>query len=84
MEGCLDFLKHVYGIFGFSFSLKLSTRPEKYLGDIQTWDDAEKLLEDSLIKFGQPWELNPGIDIYIHYLKRYHHKKVMEHFTDQK
>lgn len=60
MEGCLDFLKHVYGIFGFTFSLKLSTRPEKYLGDIKTWDDAEKLLEDSLVKFGQPWELNPG------------------------
>ena len=35
--GCLDFLKHVYGIFGFSFSLKLSTRPEKYLGELAVW-----------------------------------------------
>ena len=60
MEGCLDFLKHIYGIFGFTFSLKLSTRPEKYLGEIETWNKAEALLEESLNKFGQPWEMNPG------------------------
>ena len=60
MDGCLDFLKHIYGIFGFTFSVKLSTRPDKYLGDIETWDKAEKLLEDALNRFGHPWELNPG------------------------
>jgi threonyl-tRNA synthetase len=60
MTSCLDFLQHVYGIFGFTFSLKLSTRPEKFLGDIETWNQAEKKLEESLNKFGQPWELNPG------------------------
>lgn len=60
MTSCLEFLKHIYGIFGFSFSLKLSTRPEKYLGEIETWDKAEKMLEESLNKFGSPWELNAG------------------------
>ena len=60
MDGCLDFLQHIYGIFGFSFSLKLSTRPEKYLGELETWDEAEKLLEVALEKFGHPWEMNPG------------------------
>ncbi|CAH2089181.1 unnamed protein product [Euphydryas editha] len=60
MLGCLDFLNCIYSTFGFTFQLKLSTRPEKYLGDIATWNQAEKALEDSLNKFGKPWQLNPG------------------------
>ncbi|CAH0550339.1 unnamed protein product [Brassicogethes aeneus] len=60
MSGALDFLRHVYGIFGFTFNLVLSTRPEKYLGDIKVWDEAEKALSESLDEFGEPWKLNPG------------------------
>ena len=41
--GCLDFLSHIYKIFGFEYSLALSTRPEKYLGEIETWDQAEQV-----------------------------------------
>ena len=41
MQVCFDFLQAVYGMFGFKFSLKLSTRPEKFLGKITTWDKAE-------------------------------------------
>lgn len=43
MKGCLDFLRCVYDAFGFSFQLHLSTRPEKYLGDIAVWNRAEKV-----------------------------------------
>lgn len=43
MKGCLDFLRCVYDVFGFSFQLHLSTRPEKYLGDIAVWNLAEKV-----------------------------------------
>ncbi|MBN3296209.1 SYTC protein, partial [Amia calva] len=60
MKGCLDFLRAVYTVFGFSFQLHLSTRPEKFLGDIKIWDEAEKQLENSLNQFGEPWHLNPG------------------------
>uniref|UniRef100_A0A8D3DV08 threonine--tRNA ligase n=1 Tax=Scophthalmus maximus TaxID=52904 RepID=A0A8D3DV08_SCOMX len=60
MKGCLDFLRCVYHVFGFSFQLHLSTRPEKYLGDISVWNQAEKQLENSLNEFGEPWKLNPG------------------------
>lgn len=45
IKGCLDFLRHVYDIFGFSFKLFLSTRPEKYLGDLELWNTAEKVKE---------------------------------------
>jgi len=60
MQGCLDFLKHVYSIFGFTYQLRLSTRPEKFLGDIEVWDKAEADLSASLDGAGLPWKLNPG------------------------
>ncbi|KAI9105759.1 hypothetical protein DFS34DRAFT_27701 [Phlyctochytrium arcticum] len=60
IDGCLEFLQHIYGILGFEFHLKLSTRPEKYLGEIETWNNAEKILEAALVRFGKKWELNPG------------------------
>ena len=58
--GNLDFLDHIYGLFGFRFELELSTRPEKRLGADELWDKAESALENALNKFGRPWKLNPG------------------------
>lgn len=64
IEGLFDFLKCIYGLFGFPFKLKLSTRPEKFLGDIGIWDVAESRLKDALNSFtaagGGQWELNEG------------------------
>ncbi|XP_067161510.1 threonine--tRNA ligase 2, cytoplasmic isoform X4 [Apteryx mantelli] len=60
IKGCLDFLKSVYAVFGFTFQLHLSTRPENYLGELEIWDHAEKQLQSSLNNFGEPWQLNPG------------------------
>ncbi|NWZ43424.1 SYTC2 ligase, partial [Brachypodius atriceps] len=60
IKGCLDFLKSVYAVFGFTFQLHLSTRPESYLGDLEIWDHAEKQLQNSLNNFGEQWSLNPG------------------------
>lgn len=57
--GVLDFLEKAYGIFGFTFELELSTRPEKYLGEVEVWDRAEKALEKALNAFGKPWQINP-------------------------
>jgi len=60
MAGCMAFLKHVYSVFGFTYQLRLSTRPEKFLGDIAVWDQAEADLAASLDEAGLPWKLNPG------------------------
>lgn len=64
---CLKFLKSVYDIFGFQYSLQLSTRPEKYIGEVATWDRAEDMLAQALIAFtgkqcGEKdgWDLNPA------------------------
>ncbi len=34
-------MQHIYGLFGFDFHLELSTRPDNYLGTIETWNEAE-------------------------------------------
>ncbi|XP_076761471.1 threonine--tRNA ligase isoform X1 [Xylocopa sonorina] len=60
MIGALDFLRNVYSVLGFTYNLCLSTRPEKYLGDLSMWDEAEKALAESLDVFGEPWSTNPG------------------------
>lgn len=60
IKGCLQVLQSVYATFGFSFQLNLSTRPENFLGDVETWDEAEKQLQNSLMEFGKPWKMNPG------------------------
>jgi len=60
MASALEFMKDVYTTFGFTYKLKLSTRPEKFLGDIKVWDEAEKGLAESLDSLGLEWKLNPG------------------------
>uniref|UniRef100_A0A6M2DWL6 threonine--tRNA ligase n=1 Tax=Xenopsylla cheopis TaxID=163159 RepID=A0A6M2DWL6_XENCH len=60
ITSCLEFLRDVYKVFGFSFQLVLSTRPEKFLGDITVWNEAEKALAESLDNFGEKWKENPG------------------------
>lgn len=60
IENIFDFLKFMYGVFGFEFKMELSTRPDKYVGELETWNAAEKKLENALNKWGGAWELNPG------------------------
>ena len=35
---CSALIQRVYGDFGLSYTAKLSTRPEKFLGEVATWD----------------------------------------------
>jgi len=42
-------MQHIYGLLGFEFRLELSTRPENYLGTIETWNQAEEVYPFFLI-----------------------------------
>lgn len=54
-------MQSIYGLFGFTFKLKLSTRPEKYLGEIETWNYAEEQLKAAMTKFkGNDWIIDEG------------------------
>ncbi len=57
----IDQLKSIYQQFGFEDILvKLSTRPEKRVGDDVVWDKAESALEKALDDKEIDWDLLPG------------------------
>jgi len=57
----IDLLFEVYKDFGFEdVILKLSTRPEKRVGDDSLWDKAEKALQEALDQKQLQWDLQPG------------------------
>ncbi|AQK63974.1 Threonine--tRNA ligase mitochondrial 1 [Zea mays] len=60
VKAVLEFINYVYEIFGFKYELELSTRPEKYLGEVETWNKAEQQLTEALNEFGKPWKINEG------------------------
>ncbi len=49
-----------YRLFGFSYHVELSTRPEKALGSEEIWDKATRTLEATLQKLGQDYKVNEG------------------------
>merc|ERR1711988_1237726 len=57
----LHFMKHVYTIFGMTYKLELSTKPDKALGSQELWDMAESQLAAALDEFAGPgnWRVNP-------------------------
>jgi threonyl-tRNA synthetase len=57
----IDLLQMVYRDFGFTeILIKLSTRPQKRVGAEETWDKAEKALQDALNGKGLGFDLQPG------------------------
>ncbi|HUR32682.1 MAG TPA: threonine--tRNA ligase [Vicinamibacterales bacterium] len=54
----IGLVQRIYGDFGLSFTAKLSTRPDEFLGEIATWDDAEAQLKAALDASGLAYEIN--------------------------
>ena len=51
MDRFLDFIREVYGTFGFTeVKVGLGTRPEKFMGQVENWDKAEKALQQAFEK----------------------------------
>jgi threonyl-tRNA synthetase len=61
LQSLLDFVLMVLRDFGFEeFEADLSTRPEKFVGDVEAWKRAEEYLAASLETAGLSYELAPG------------------------
>ncbi len=57
----INFIDRIYKIFGLTYNIELSTRPEeKYIGDIEIWNKSEKALQDACHKAGHDCKINPG------------------------
>lgn len=57
----IRFIDRMYSIFGLTYDIELSTRPEeKYIGSIDIWNKSEKALEDACHASGHDCKINPG------------------------
>jgi len=60
LDGCLDYLGYLYGLFGIEPRAELSTRPENKLGSDEEWDFTEGELRAALDRHGIPYVLGAG------------------------
>lgn len=56
----INFVRDVMGIFGFEYTMELSTRPEKSIGTDEDWDRATNALKKALEDLGVDHEINEG------------------------
>ncbi len=58
----MDIATQIYGTFGLTYCAELSTRPDDFMGDINTWNQAEADLKKILLdKYGENgFEINEG------------------------
>ncbi len=56
----IDMVADVMAIFGFSYDMEISTRPEQSMGSEEMWDMATQALKDALDKKGLPYDINEG------------------------
>jgi threonyl-tRNA synthetase len=58
--GVMDLIDSFYKVFGFEYSLELSTRPKNSMGTDEQWKMATNALIQALKKNGKPYEINEG------------------------
>ncbi|NEW06920.1 threonine--tRNA ligase [Paenibacillus sp. SYP-B3998] len=56
----IELIDYMYQIFGFQYTIELSTRPEDSMGSDELWDKAEQSLQNVLENLGIPYRLNEG------------------------
>jgi len=55
----LELVDAVYSAFGMKYTIKLSTRPDEYMGSLETWEKAEAALVRALEAAGREYTVNP-------------------------
>jgi threonyl-tRNA synthetase len=60
IQGIIDFVIEVMGIFGFAYEMEISTRPENSIGTDEDWERATKALIAALEGKGIPFSVCEG------------------------
>ena len=60
IAGIMKLVDEVYSIFGFEYTVELSTRPDDSMGSDEQWEMAESALKKVLKDMDMPFELNEG------------------------
>ena len=50
----------VYSVFGLSYKIVLSTRPDDFIGEVSFWDESERILAQACKDSGHEYQINPG------------------------
>ena len=58
--GVIRFIRDLFGLFGFEYTLAVGTRPAKSIGSDQAWQEATEALVKALERAGIPLLLNEG------------------------
>ena len=65
VAGVLELTRFMMDVFGFSkYKVLLSTRPEKYAGALQVWEDATNILQNALTRSGIDFDIDPGEGVF--------------------
>jgi threonyl-tRNA synthetase len=56
----IDLIDRMYRVFGFDYTMELSTRPERSMGSDELWEKAETALRNVLERRGVEYRLNEG------------------------
>ncbi|MDP3793093.1 MAG: threonine--tRNA ligase [bacterium] len=59
-EEIFKIVDRFYSIFGMNYWFRLGTQPENFMGDIETWNKAEKTLKEILKKSGKEYLILEG------------------------
>ncbi len=60
VERLMRLVDRMYRDFGLDYAVELSTRPEKFLGELATWDHAESQLRGAIEASGTPYTVSEG------------------------
>ena len=58
--GVVKFIDDVYKMFGFTYHIELSTRPDDSMGTDEEWETAETALREAMEFIGVPYVVNEG------------------------
>ncbi len=50
----------VYSVFGLSYKIVLSTRPDDFIGEVSFWDESERILAQACKDSAHEYQINPG------------------------
>ncbi len=60
IRGVIALVKEVMAVFGFSYHMEISTRPEKSIGSDENWEMATASLKQALVDEAIPFVINEG------------------------
>lgn len=60
VDSIIDFTRKIMELFGFSYEMELSTKPEKSIGEEAVWESATNALKNALSKNNIKYEIDEG------------------------